>query len=173
MLHTSSSIYPQHFQLQNEAVPSRPFKLQYQRPAETEQDALLVFSTFKDVRPKMDTYVFNDGSQKTLLCIDGTIPVYYKGISYNIPICIWVMDTHPYNPPLCFVKPTKDMLIKPSKYVDANGKIYLPYLYDWDCPSSDLHTLIQVMSAVFGESPPVFSQPSQPNSPRTGIAEAD
>ncbi|XP_022085685.1 tumor susceptibility gene 101 protein-like isoform X2 [Acanthaster planci] len=115
----------------------------YQRPAETERDVLQVFSTFKDVRPKMDTY----------------------GTSYNIPICIWVMETHPYNPPLCFVKPTKDMLIKPSKYVDANGKVYLPYLHDWKYPSSDLHELIQVMSAVFGESPPVFSRPSQPNPP--------
>ena len=41
------------------------------------------------------------------------------------------MDTHPDNPPLCFVKPTPDMLIKPSKYVDNNGRIYLPYLHDW------------------------------------------
>ncbi|XP_038053847.1 tumor susceptibility gene 101 protein-like [Patiria miniata] len=137
----------------------------YQKPAETERDVLQVFSNFKDVRPKMDTYTFNDGSRKTLLCVDGTIPVYYKGMSYNIPICIWVMETHPYNPPLCFVKPTKDMLIKPSKYVDSNGKIYLPYLHDWKYPSSDLLGLIQVMSAVFGEFSPVFSRASQSNPP--------
>ena len=55
----------------------------------------------------------------------------YTGSTYNIPICIWVLETHPYNPPLCFVRPTSTMLIKPSKHVDANGRIYLPYLHDW------------------------------------------
>lgn len=35
------------------------------------------------------------------------------------------------NAPLCFVNPTKDMIIKISMYVDQNGRIYLPYLHDW------------------------------------------
>lgn len=41
------------------------------------------------------------------------------------------MDTHPHNAPLTYVKPTADMQIKVSMYVDHNGKIYLPYLHDW------------------------------------------
>jgi len=41
------------------------------------------------------------------------------------------MDTHPYNAPMCYVKPTSDMQIKASMFVDHNGKIYLPYLHDW------------------------------------------
>lgn len=53
------------------------------------------------------------------------------GSMYNIPICIWLMDTHPNNAPICYVKPTPDMQIKVSMYVDNNGKIYLPYLHDW------------------------------------------
>lgn len=53
------------------------------------------------------------------------------GTSYNIPICIWLMDTHPNNAPMCYVKPTADMHIKVSMYVDHNGKIYLPYLHEW------------------------------------------
>lgn len=52
--------------------------------------------------------------------------------TYHIPICIWLMDTHPYNAPLGYVKPTSDMQIKVSMYVDYNGKIYLPYLHDWN-----------------------------------------
>jgi hypothetical protein len=55
----------------------------------------------------------------------------YVGNVYNIPICIWLMDTHPYNAPMCYVKPTSGMQIKASMYVDHNGKIYLPYLHDW------------------------------------------
>lgn len=42
------------------------------------------------------------------------------------------MDTHPNNAPMCFVKPTPDMQIKVSMFVDHNGKIYLPYLHDWN-----------------------------------------
>lgn len=42
------------------------------------------------------------------------------------------MDTHPYNAPLAYVRPTADMQIKVSQYVDYNGKIYLPYLHDWN-----------------------------------------
>lgn len=41
------------------------------------------------------------------------------------------MDTHPNNAPICYVKPTLDMRIKMSMYVDHNGKIYLPYLHNW------------------------------------------
>lgn len=55
----------------------------------------------------------------------------YVGNTYNIPICIWLMDTHPYNAPMCYVKPTSGMQIKVSIFVDHNGKIYLPYLHDW------------------------------------------
>lgn len=92
--------------------------------------------------------VFNDGTPMELVNLSGTIPVTYKGKFsgiifkkyllfiflgnvYNIPVCIWLMDTHPNNAPLCYVKPTSDMNIKVSIFVDQNGKIYLPYLHDW------------------------------------------
>lgn len=66
-----------------------------------------------------------------LVNLSGTIPVRYRGAVYNIPICIWLMDTHPKNAPMCYVRPTADMSIKVSIFVDRNGKIYLPYLHDW------------------------------------------
>lgn len=75
--------------------------------------------------------VFNDGSQNELLNLDGTIPVPYKGNTYNIPVVVWLLHNHPYNPPMCFVKPTQTMLIKVSRHVDQNGKVYLPYLHEW------------------------------------------
>lgn len=52
------------------------------------------------------------------------------------------------------------MMIKTGKHIDANGKIYLPYLHEWKHPQSDLYGLIQVMIVVFGEEPPVFSRPT-------------
>lgn len=74
---------------------------------------------------------FNDGTPMELVNLSGTIPVRFKGSIYNIPICIWLIDTHPKNAPICYVKPTSDMSIKVSMFVDQNGKIYLPYLHDW------------------------------------------
>ncbi|KAH9379780.1 hypothetical protein HPB48_022229 [Haemaphysalis longicornis] len=115
--------------------------------------------------------VFNDGMKKELFCLDGTIPVNYKGSTYNIPVCIWLLDTHPYNSPMCYVKPTAYMQIKVSRHVDQTGRIFLPYLHDWNPGSSDLLGLIQVMVVVFGETPPVFSKP-QDGSPASGYPAA-
>ncbi|CAI5763300.1 susceptibility gene 101 isoform X1 [Podarcis lilfordi] len=126
----------------------------------TVQETVSVITQYKDLKPVMDGYVFNDGSSRELMSLTGTIPVNYKGNTYNIPICLWLLDTYPYNPPICFVKPTSSMTIKTGKHVDANGKIYLPYLHEWKHPQSDLIGLIQVMIVVFGEEPPVFSRPT-------------
>ncbi len=33
--------------------------------------------------------------------------LYFKGQYYDIPVAVWLLDTHPYHAPLFFVKPTK------------------------------------------------------------------
>ena len=53
------------------------------------------------------------------------------GVAYNIPVCIWLQESHPKVAPLVFVKPTSSMAIKPSHHVDTNGKVYLPFLHEW------------------------------------------
>ncbi|KAA0195852.1 hypothetical protein HAZT_HAZT011620 [Hyalella azteca] len=83
------------------------------------------------------------------------------GITYNIPICLWILDTHPYSAPMAFVKPTADMSIKASRHVDQNGKIYLPYLQEWNPDVSDLIGLVQVMIMTFSEMPPVYAKPKR------------
>lgn len=55
------------------------------------------------------------------------------------------MDTHPNNAPICYVKPTLDMRIKMSMYVDHNGKIYLPYLHNW---TPVRHEIINIASII-------------------------
>lgn len=57
------------------------------------------------------------------------------GSTYNIPVCIWLLDNHPFSPPMVYVKPTPDMLIKASRHVDQNGKVFLPYLHEWNLVS--------------------------------------
>lgn len=103
--------------------------------------------------------VFNDGTSKDLVTLQGTIPVSYKGNTYHIPVSLWIVDTHPNNAPMCFVKPTADMHIKVSRFCDHNGKVYLPYLHDWQPSQSDLLGLIQVMIITFGDYMPVYSKP--------------
>ncbi|KAK4877244.1 hypothetical protein RN001_009750 [Aquatica leii] len=123
------------------------------------REILNVTGHYQGLHAQLETYIFNDGTPMELVNLNGTIPVRYKGNVYNIPICIWIMDTHPNNAPICYVKPTSDMSIKVSMFVDQNGKIYLPYLHDWVPTSSDLLGLIQVMIVTFGEQPPVFAKP--------------
>lgn len=66
------------------------------------------------------------------------------GTIYNIPVQLAFYPRHPYSPPLCLVKPTPDMMIKESKHVDKNGRIYMPYLSQWNHPSHSTEELLQV-----------------------------
>ena len=118
-----------------------------------------LFKHQKSLIPKMDIYFFNDGREKQLLHLEGTIPVPYKGQTFNIPITIILVDSYPYQEPLVYAKPTSSMQIKVSKNVDASGRIYLPYLNQWKHPTSDLIVLIQICISTFSELPPVFGKP--------------
>lgn len=130
----------------------------YQNPEITRRDVLNAVNHYHGLNSKLETFVFSNGSKMDLFNLQGTIPVSYKGNVYHIPVCIWLMDTHPNNAPMCYVKPTPDMQIKVSEFVDHYGKIYLPYLHDWVPNSSDLLGLIQVMIVTFGDQPPVYAK---------------
>ncbi|CAH0547522.1 unnamed protein product [Brassicogethes aeneus] len=137
----------------------------YQNPDIVLRDILTVTNFYHGLIPTQELYTFNDGSRKELVNLSGTIPVRFNGTIYNIPICIWLVDTHPNNAPISYVKPTADMAIKVSMYVDHSGKIYLPYLSDWVPNSSELLGLIQVMIVTFGEQPPVFAKSKENDVP--------
>lgn len=54
------------------------------------------------------------------------------------------------------------MVIKPNhKNVDAEGLVYLPYLFNWNPNSSTLRELVLIMCGVFGQEPPLFSRVGQ------------
>lgn len=136
----------------------------YRNSEKSKSDIMNAVRHYRGLHPKFDKFCFNDGAQKDLIFLSGTIPVPYKGANYNIPISIWVLDTHPYHAPLVFVCPTHDMQIRVSRHVDHTGKVYLPYLHEWNHANSDLLGLIQICIITFGEQPPVFAKPatSQP-----------
>ncbi|MBN3302614.1 RNF31 ligase, partial [Amia calva] len=97
------------------------------------------------------------------------------GNIYNIPVCIWLHDTHPQSPPKCFVKPSACMVINSqSRCVDKNGHVFLHYLHNWKHGTSNLLGVVEEMRAAFQTETPVFARvlsshqpptPLQPGSP--------
>lgn len=57
--------------------------------------------------------------------------VFIKGKTYNIPICVWIEPNYPNSPPMCYVKPTCEMIIVKGKYISSDGEVTIPYLKDW------------------------------------------
>ncbi|CAN8023464.1 unnamed protein product [Ixodes persulcatus] len=104
----------------------------YHYPDQAKKDVSNALQHYRNLSPMSSQFVFNDGTKKELFCLDGTIPVSYKGNVYNIPVCVWLLDTHPYNSPMCYVKPTAYMQIKVSRHVDQTGRVFLPYLHEWN-----------------------------------------
>ncbi|XP_030755968.1 tumor susceptibility gene 101 protein [Sitophilus oryzae] len=143
----------------------RQWLSKYKNPDAVIRDITTVVRNYQGLQPQQDNYTFLDGTTRELVNLTGTIPINYRGVVYNIPVSIWLIDTHPNNAPICYVKPTPDMSVKVSMFVDQNGKIYLPYLHDWVPGSSDLIGLIQVMIVTFSEQPPVFAKSKSDNLP--------
>nr|ACO15383.1 Tumor susceptibility gene 101 protein [Caligus clemensi] len=130
----------------------------YRNPRQTKTELLNVMKHYRSLHAKVEYFSFNDGVRKKLIVLKGTIPIKYKGSYYNIPLSFWLLDTHPANAPICYVNPTNSMSIKVSRNVDSSGKIYLPYLHEWNQNRSDLLSLIQICIITFSESSPVYAK---------------
>eukprot|EP00112_Aurelia_sp_Birch-Aquarium-sp1_P002526 Seg1279.9 transcript_id=Seg1279.9/GoldUCD/mRNA.D3Y31 product="Tumor susceptibility gene 101 protein" protein_id=Seg1279.9/GoldUCD/D3Y31 len=132
----------------------------YEHLSEVERDVLETVATFKELHIIVDTYVSNNGIEHALVCLDGTIPVNYKGNLYHIPVCFWLSQQHPNLAPLVQVKPTQTMSIKVGNNIDDAGMVTMPYLDEWNKDKSDLASLIQILCIAFGETTPVYSRPA-------------
>ncbi len=138
----------------------------YVHPERVFADIDATLTRFPTLRPKTDAYstlsgkcptlcsyvaAYDDGRTQLLLCLHNVIPIYYRGASYNIPVAIWIPRDHPAQPPIVYVVPTSDMLVKAGKYVEVSGRCTLEYLQHWQrksevCPSrpTEVHSLILV-----------------------------
>ncbi|XP_028264281.1 tumor susceptibility gene 101 protein [Parambassis ranga] len=115
---------------------------------------------FKDLVPMMDKYVYSDGTIKNMMSLSGTIPVKIKDAIYKTPICLWIEENYPLTAPICYVRPTHEMMVLRGKYVSTNGEVLLPYLEEWRNAECDLVSLLQVMTVVFEEIPPLCMKPA-------------
>ena len=107
-------------------------------------------------------YTYPNGVTQEMVVLSGTIPVKYRNNTYNIPVAFYLPVDFPVSGPICYVKPTSDMIVKESQHVDESGRVYLPYLSEWSKDRSDFLDLIQDIIVIFSESPPVYQRPKGP-----------
>ncbi|XP_022742679.1 protein ELC-like [Durio zibethinus] len=123
------------------------------------QNLIAITYHYPSLQPKTATFTHNDGRSVNLLQADGTIPMPFQGVTYNIPIIIWLMESYPRHPPVVYVNPTRDMIIKrPHPCVTPSGLVSIPYLQNWIYPSSNLVDLVLNLSSAFSRDPPLYSQ---------------
>ncbi|KAG6416070.1 hypothetical protein SASPL_123493 [Salvia splendens] len=130
------------------------------------QHLMHLVEAYPSLQPKTAVFTHNDGRAVNLLQADGTVPMSFQGVTYNIPVLIWLMESYPRHSPLVFVNPTRDMIIKrPHPFVSPNGVVSIPYLHSWLFPSSNLLELARNLAHFFARDPPLYSQrkPSTPN----------
>ena len=136
----------------------------YRDPQRVLRDAesLLSSPNGTHLRPTTEPLMLNDGSSTPpVLLLRGTLPMTYRGVTYNIPIDMYLPPPYPLRPPTVFVRPMASMAIKKNhKHVGMDGRVYLPYLHDWSArpESHELRELAVWMSSLFGSDPPCYAK---------------
>lgn len=83
-----------------------------------------------------------------------------QGVKYNIPVLVWFPERFPSVPPLVYVTPTANMVIKPQhRHVNPSGLVSTPCLLQW-APGSEALLAIAEMAMLFGTDPPLYSRPT-------------
>ncbi|KAG9031409.1 hypothetical protein FRB95_002773 [Tulasnella sp. JGI-2019a] len=123
-----------------------------------------VLASYTTLRPKTDVHTFDDGREQLLLCIHGLIPITFRQSTYNIPVMLWLTLNYPRDPPITYVVPTSDMLVRPSQDVEISGKCQMAYLKDWERKSEGctIKALVESMQEIFSRSPPLYAKPKNP-----------
>ncbi|GKZ00203.1 hypothetical protein MPSEU_000973300 [Mayamaea pseudoterrestris] len=103
-----------------------------------------------------------------VMTLQGTIAMHFRGNTYQLLMDIFLPPKYPNQPPACYVRlASPNMYLKQNhKHVDSTGKVYLPYLHEWNKMTHNLIELVVVMSSVFSNDPPVFTRAAAAGSER-------
>ncbi|KAL4995166.1 UEV domain-containing protein [Aspergillus recurvatus] len=136
----------------------------YQDPNRTYYDVANVLAKFPTLAPETAVYTYENGFSALLLQLSGTLPVTFRGTVYKFPIALWVPNTYPREPPIAYVKPTQDMVVRVGQHVTLEGRIYHHYLAHWAgaWERSSLLDLLSILQDVFAKEPPVKYKQQQP-----------
>lgn len=79
------------------------------------------------LRPHSTQFHHQDGTSQTLLACQGTIPIFFRGSQYNIPVDVFLPAGYPSKGPRVYVRPTHGMVLKSNhRHVDRGE--FLPTL---------------------------------------------
>ncbi|KZT54598.1 UEV-domain-containing protein [Calocera cornea HHB12733] len=127
--------------------------------------ALLAYHLLK---PKRESFIYDDGRSHHLLSLAGLLPISYRGASYNIPIALWIPFDYPNEPPMVYVVPTKDMVVKAGKELDPSGKWMGEYLKNWGRKGEtcNIRTLLETLTESFSREPPLYRKAKEERGPQ-------
>ncbi|KAF1349414.1 UEV-domain-containing protein [Lizonia empirigonia] len=130
----------------------------------TYHDATEALSHYPSLSVRTDVYTYENGASNLLLNLSGTLPVSFRGATYGFPVAVWVPYAYPREPPIVYIKPDRDMLVRPGQHVSGDGRVYHPYLAQWAkyWDKSTLFDFLAVLRGVFAKEPPVRSRQPQP-----------
>lgn len=150
----------------------------YRDPARIQRDAstLLKSSVGSHLHPISAVYADETtGDTHTVLVLQGTVAIHYRGQTYQLLMDIYLVPAYPMRPPVCYVRLAPNMYLKENhKHVAQDGKVYLPYLHEWNPATHNLVEMTVAISSVFSNDPPVFSRPpaasSQSSTPSSHVS---
>ncbi|KAL6703892.1 Suppressor protein stp22 of temperature-sensitive alpha-factor receptor and arginine permease [Coniothyrium glycines] len=130
----------------------------------TYHDAAEALAHYPSLSPRTEIYTYENGASALLLLLSGTLPVTFRGATYGFPVAIWVPHSYPREPPMVYITPSPDMVVRPGQHVSGDGRVYHPYLAQWAkyWDKSDLFNFLAVLRGVFAKEPPVRSKQQQP-----------
>ncbi|KAL7424763.1 Suppressor protein stp22 of temperature-sensitive alpha-factor receptor and arginine permease [Cryptotrichosporon argae] len=127
-------------------------------------EILNVLQTRRTLAVKTDAYTFDSGQTALLLHLHGTLPITFRGATYQIPLAVWVPHEYPRAPPLAYVVPTKEMGVRKSREVEPSGRVRDEVVAEWwrTWPTKDVQTLLAHLTDIFSAAPPVYAKPPEP-----------
>ncbi|CAL8137440.1 unnamed protein product [Orchesella dallaii] len=135
-------------------------QLNYKKVSGTASAILEVTEKYNNLKHEPNYFSFNNGIQKQLMTLTGTVPIIYKGTSHNIPMVVWVPTAFPADAPTVFVKPTEKLPIQKNQsyYILSDGFISLSSLFSFKIfigTGSTILNVIDGLTAAFNKDPPV------------------
>ncbi|KAH8694951.1 UEV domain-containing protein, partial [Talaromyces proteolyticus] len=138
-------------------------KQTYRDPNRTYHDVARALAQYPSLGPRTDVYTHENGTSSLLLHLVGTLPVPFRGAVYNIPIDIWIPNVYPLEPPIVYVTPAADMVVRSGQHVTLEGRVYHHYLAHWAeaWDRVSIIDLFNVLRDIFSREPPVKSRAPQ------------
>lgn len=116
---------------------------------------LALLSISNSLAPRTEHFTYDDGRTQLLLTLKGTIPIAFRGATYNIPLAIWVPFNYPVEECLFYVVPTSNMLVRPSNKVELSGRVHMQEL-----GQLELKDAVEALKRLFQKEPPVYAKPT-------------